>query len=232
MHTIRRYSDVVTAQPAPRILLTGFGPFPGVADNPSGALACHLANSVEDADQSLTALVLPVDWRRTADALRAGLDYVSPDIVLMFGVSKKAEGFRIERFAYNGIQPRPDCDGFLPPRGQICSAHPHRLESALPAAKLARTLKAAGHTATVSRSAGRYLCNLSYLHALAWASESQPAPLVSFIHIPIPSIHTASFEEIAFGAARIVRFAAWHRRNHPSLPALSIMPACSTAARF
>ncbi len=216
----------------PRILLTGFGPFPGVADNPSGALACHLANAIESADQSLTALLLPVDWQRTADALRSGLDYVRPDIVLMFGVSKKATGFRIERFAYNGIQPRADCEGFLPPRSRICIAHPYRLESALPAAKLARALKSAGHAATVSRSAGRYLCNLSYLHALGWASEAQPTPLVSFIHIPTPSVQTTSFEGTAAGATRIVHFAASHWRSQQSLLALSIMPACSTAARF
>ncbi len=231
MRAIPSYSDAVTTQPAPRILLTGFGPFPGVADNPSGALACHLAGASHDAG-SLMALVLPVDWRRTAGALQAGLDYASPDIVLMFGVAKQAKGFRIERFAYNSILPRPDCDGFLPRRGVIWDAHPRRLESQLPATMLARTLRAEGHVAHVSRSAGRYLCNLSYLHALGWASETQPTPLVSFIHIPIPSLHTASFEEIVAGATKIVRFAASHWRDRQGLPALSIMPACSTAARF
>ena len=48
----------------PRVLITGFGPFPGVPDNPSSWLAEALAaGAAAQADAELHARVLPTEWQ-------------------------------------------------------------------------------------------------------------------------------------------------------------------------
>ena len=50
-----------------RVLLTGFGPFPGAAINPSAWLAETLPGHVRGLDCDLHAKVLPTEWAAIAD---------------------------------------------------------------------------------------------------------------------------------------------------------------------
>jgi pyroglutamyl-peptidase len=168
-----------------RVLLTGFGPFPGAPDNPSAWLAETLASQASLAsDCAIEERVLPTEWAAVAALAPRLYEALQPDVMIHFGLSQRAKGFRIERSAHNRSLPRADAISALPPTGAIDAEGPDRLDTALSAAKIAAHLRGKGLKANASRSCGRYLCNFLYYRSLAWAARQQSSRLVVFVHIP------------------------------------------------
>jgi pyroglutamyl-peptidase len=168
----------------PRVLLTGFGPFPGVADNPSAWLAETLAERPpRDLDAELHARVLPTAWQ-AAQSMPRLCQQLQPLVMIHFGVSPRAKTFRIERSAHNRAARRADAHGVLPSAPAIQAEGADRFDTELPAAALAAHLRACGIAAASSRDAGSYLCNCLYYHSLDWARRQPDPRLVLFVHIP------------------------------------------------
>lgn len=193
----------------PSILLTGFGPFPGAAVNPSAWLVETLASSLPPADYRLHAEVLPTEWAAVSSRAPQLFDALKPRLILHFGLSQRALGFRIERCAHNWILARADAAGALASRGAILPEGHDRLASPLPASRLATHLKQQGLAATPSRSAGRYLCNFLYYLSLDWAARQEPPCHTVFVHIPPAKAQGGPFDrtELLRGADAILRFA-------------------------
>jgi pyroglutamyl-peptidase len=188
----------------PRILLTGFGPFPGVADNPSAWLAETCAQQASpEFEGELHAQILPTEWQATAlmPRLYASLQ---PHVMIHFGVSEHANAFRIERSAHNRAALRIDACQALPAGRVIHAEGPHRLDTRLPASRLAAHLRTSGLPAVTSRSAGSYLCNFLYYHSLDWARRQPEPRLVLFVHVP--PLESFSREALLRGAQETVRF--------------------------
>jgi pyroglutamyl-peptidase len=165
----------------PRLLVTGFGPFPGVAVNPSAEIARRVAASPRwrRLGVEARALVLPTAYSSIeqvlAPALREG-----HDAVLMIGVASRARRIRIERRAANRASIlAPDASGKRGAGLTFGTGEAFRL--AAPSVRpLLHWLRRHRLACAVSQDAGRYLCNASYYAALA---ESAP---VLFLHIPKP----------------------------------------------
>jgi pyroglutamyl-peptidase len=170
----------------PRVLLTGFGPFPGTSDNPSGWLAETLAERAPSLglDCELHALVLPTEWEAVSVLMPRLCETLQPRVMIHFGLSERARSFRIERSAYNRALPRADASRKLPAGPAILADGPGRLDTGLPASTLAAELNARGHAAITSRSAGRYLCNFLYYLSLEWAGRQESPPVALFVHVP------------------------------------------------
>jgi pyroglutamyl-peptidase len=206
----------------PRILLTGFGPFPGVADNPSAWLAETCAQQASpEFDGELQAQILPTEWEATAlmPRLYASLQ---PHVMIHFGVSEHATAFRIERSAHNRAALRIDARQALPTGRVIHAEGPHRLDTKLPASRLAAHLRTSGLPAVTSRSAGSYLCNFLYYHSLDWARRQPEPRLVLFVHIP--PTETLSREALLHGGQETMRFVLGHAGVGPEpagVPALA-----------
>ena len=167
----------------PRVLLTGFGPFPGVPENPSGWLAETLAGQSSAFDCYLHAEVLPTEWATVAAlAPRLHAD-LQPHVMIHFGVDASAKGLRIERSAHNRAAPRADACGALPGSQAIVPDGAMRLDTALPVTMLSAHLRGSGHAANASRSCGRYLCNFLYYRSLHWAKAE--GSHVLFVHVPL-----------------------------------------------
>jgi pyroglutamyl-peptidase len=164
-----------------RVLITGFGPFPGAPFNPSAALAKALTRrrrpalaGIERATHIFATTYASVD--RDLPKLLAQ----KPDIVLMFGVAGRRHQLCIETRARNAVSLLfPDARGHRPLRGVIKLRGPAALAGNAPFARLAG---AAGPRARQSRDAGRYLCNYVYWRALEQMHGTRP--LVQFVHIP------------------------------------------------
>ena len=164
---------------SPRLLVTGFGPFPGIARNPSAEIARRVAASPRLKALGITAevLVLPTTYAALDEVLGPALTRRSPDAVLMIGVAGRAKRVRVESRALNRANIlAPDAHGRRPPLAFGNG----------PAVRLARSdvsrvvelLRRRGVACAPSRDAGRYLCNAAYYRALA-----APMPVL-FIHIP------------------------------------------------
>jgi pyroglutamyl-peptidase len=194
-----------------KVLLTGFGPFPGVPENPSAWLAATLASSplARWPEISLHAEVLPTEWAAVSARAPRLFETLRPRLMLHFGLSRRARGFRIERSAHNRIVARADAADALPEHGSIIPAGHDRLDSPFPTNRLAAHLRQNGIAAAASRSAGRYLCNLLYYLSLDWARR-QPMPCHAvFVHVPLAAtqggpLHQA---ELLRGAEAALNFA-------------------------
>ena len=194
----------------PRILLTGFGPFPGVPTNPSAWLAETLAErlpapGIAGPD---SRRIFPTEWQ--AAALLPNLcETLQPHVMIHFGVSEHANTFRIEHSAHNRAAPARRCRRRAARRPRDLSPKDAgRLDTAFPAAALARHLKTSGVAAVTSHSAGHYLCNFLYYHSLDWALRQPAPPLVLFVHIPPLSGKDGdlSDEMLLRGGQEILRF--------------------------
>ncbi|GAB1517963.1 hypothetical protein RhiTH_001019 [Rhizoctonia solani] len=93
-----------------RILITGFGPFSGVPENPSWVVASHLNNQTRDfggVKVHITALEIPTAYSavlNTIPALHASKEY---DAMVHFGLGLP-DRFRIERIGHKLGYPAPD----------------------------------------------------------------------------------------------------------------------------
>jgi pyroglutamyl-peptidase len=175
----------------PRVLLTGFGPFPGVAENPSGWLAETLAGRETAHDVDLHGHVLPTEWDAVAALAPELHKTLQPHVMIHFGVSAGARGLRIERSAHNEAARRHDASGRLPDARAISPGAALRLDTSLPVADIAAHLRAQGHAASASGSCGRYLCNYLYYRSLEWAKAQGRDAL--FVHVPLTQAQGGTF---------------------------------------
>ena len=167
----------------PRVLITGFGPFPGFADNPSAWLVETLAKQHSAPEIELHARVLATEWEGVALVSRL-FETLQPHVMIHFGVSENAAAFSIERSAHNRTARECDACGAMLVHRKIREGGPPRFDAAFPAAKLAAHLRRSGLAARTSRSAGSYLCNFLYYHSLEWTVWQETQPLALFVHIP------------------------------------------------
>jgi pyroglutamyl-peptidase len=186
-----------------RVLLTGFGPFPGAPFNPSAALAERLARRQRPALAGLTrvAHVFATSYAAVDRDLPKLLAW-RPDIVLMFGLAARTGHLRIETCARNARSVLlPDVSGRLAVAGAIVRGAPGERRGRAPFRSLLQAARSARVPARLSRDAGRYLCNYAYWRALERTAGSEI--LVQFVHIPLVR------------RAPVLRRGAHHRR--PSL---------------
>jgi len=162
-----------------RVLITGFGPFPGAPFNPSAALAMALARKRRPALAGIERVVhVFATTYASVDRDLPKLFAQKPDIVLMFGVAGRRRQLCIETRARNAVSLLfPDASGHRPRHGVIRLGGPPTLTGNAPFARLAGT---AG--TRLSRDTGNYLCNYAYWRALEQVRGTRP--LVQFVHIP------------------------------------------------
>jgi pyroglutamyl-peptidase len=189
----------------PRILITGFGPFSGFAENPSAWLVETLAERAPRG--ALDARILTTAWEDVALIPRL-YRTLQPHAMIHFGVSARAKVFHIEASAHNRAARRADARGTMPNARTIRERGPSRFDTPFPAAGLAAHLRRSGIAARTSRSAGAYLCNFLYYHSLEWAHLQRTAPLVVFVHIPAwtKKRGSKSREALLHGGSEILRF--------------------------
>jgi len=165
-----------------RILITGFGPFPGAPFNPTEPLVMELARRRHPANVRRVVHVFRVTYETIDRELPLLLARVQPDALIMFGLAGRTRHIRVETRARNAItRTVPDAGGKLPVAATIVPEGPDALGLRAPTQKLVMAARATGVPAAPSQDAGRYLCNY-----LCWrAAEAVDAPrLVAFIHVP------------------------------------------------
>ena len=169
-----------------RVLITGFGPFPGAPFNPTAQLVARLAKLRRPAldDIERTAHIFRVTYGDVDRDLPRLLAERTPDVLLMFGLAARTPQIRIETRARNLVSFFPDAGGFVPTTRKISAgASDRRLPPAL-AIDLLRAARSQGLDARFSRDAGRYVCNYAFWRALEISGRDNKARTAAFIHIP------------------------------------------------
>ncbi len=198
----------------PRMLVTGFEPFPGAPENPTEALVAHFLADTPALEAEMRFAILPVDYGTVAAALAAGADGFHPDIAIHFGLAQSAAGFRLEEVARNEIVAlRPDNTGKHPGMAAICDGAAE-LASTLPLDRIEYDLRAAGLPVERSRDAGGYLCNYVFYHSRGARVTGLDASVSGFVHVPwtdtmrdrhAPGAPAISFDELTAGAGIVMK---------------------------
>jgi pyroglutamyl-peptidase len=149
-----------------RTLLTGFGPFGAIIDNPSARIVAHFAEAGA-LGHALTTRVLPVSYDRAAEEVSALLREGAFDAALLMGVATRTAVLRLERVArLRGGGHRPDVDGRSPADTTLSLGALPTYTATVALEPLAAVLAAADVPARLSDDAGGYVCNHTYYAAL------------------------------------------------------------------
>lgn len=197
-----------------KILLTGFGRYPGAPVNPTGPLVRQLSRmrTARGSNVRVASHVFRTSYATVDRELPKLIARHKPDAILMFGLAPKSRSVRIETQAHNRIARLPDAAGKHPGRRAIVPGGPPRLLLPAAARKLLAAAKLAAKNsrlpATLSRDAGNYLCNY-----LCWrAAEATQKPggprLAAFVHVPLTGKSGVKIKQLAYTGAALLLAAA------------------------
>ena len=169
------------------LLLTYFGPFPGVPVNPTVALAEGAVRALNTArpDLRVVARELPVSYDGSSAALRAALQEVQPDALISLGVAVGRDVVSLEQVAINldsaGIEDNDGdrrCDEPIAPDGR------EAYFSSMPVRASFERLHAAGEPVEISYTAGTYVCNHVFYEGQRISRELGLSIPAGFVHVP------------------------------------------------
>jgi pyroglutamyl-peptidase len=169
-----------------RLLVTGFGPFPGVPENASGVIASRVAGRARHArpDAEIASAVLPTEWRSAPVMLRSCIEAFRPHAVVHLGISARAWGLVVETLARNRTRKMADASGREPLEERVVPGGPGTLRTAIAIGGLVNRLQMSGLPVARSNDAGRYICNAVYYHSLGLARRSLAHRQVVLVHLP------------------------------------------------
>jgi pyroglutamyl-peptidase len=199
----------------PRILLTGFDPFGGETINPSWEAARAL-HGRRIGGHRVVARQIPTEFAASLRLLKAALRETAPAIVLGVGQAGGRAQLSLERVAINLQDARiPDNAGAQPIDEPVIAGAPAAYFSTLPLKAMLAALHDAGVPATISHTAGTYVCNHLAYAMLHWTARKRGVR-AGFIHIPWLPVQAASrhcassmaLEEMVGGLEIALRVAA------------------------
>jgi pyroglutamyl-peptidase len=174
-----------------KLLVTGFGAFPGVRRNPTLTLLKaldHRRSRFARLGITLELYALPVAYARLVPQLSRLISETKPDAILHFGLAGRRRRITIEYFARNRANIlHPDADGAYPGSMRLQENSPDRLSACAPITQIAAAWKRHNIAGATSRDAGDYLCNACLYQSLSHRSLARAdIESIGFIHIPYP----------------------------------------------
>lgn len=186
------------------VLITGFEPFGGEQINPSWEVVSRLNNAIIRGCR-VVARQLPCVFGESLSVLNAAIDALSPALVLAVGQAGGRSDITVERVAINVDDARiADNKGQQPVDMPIVIDGPAAWFSTLPIKAMVSAMREAGVPASVSQTAGTFVCNhvmYGLLHKLSGLSEVKGG----FIHIPYLPQQAAAHPGAPSMAAETVR---------------------------
>jgi pyroglutamyl-peptidase len=170
-----------------RILITGFGPFPGAPYNPTMPLVARLLRLRRPAfsEVEFSGHIFPVTYAAVDRELPQLLARHRPHALLMFGLASRTPHLRIETRARNAVTMLwPDADHTSVRKGSIGGGADAKMFGPH-TAKLLRAALGTGIDARASRDAGSYLCNYLSWRATEAVHTDSGLRLAAFVHVPL-----------------------------------------------
>jgi pyroglutamyl-peptidase len=172
-----------------KILLTGFEPFGNASLNPSGEIVKQISS------ENIFISILPVSYTQSAERLLELIAEHKPDVVMCLGQAEGRTSITPERVAINLDDARlADNEGVLRNDVKILEDGPNAYFTTLPIKEMVEAMKAANVPATISLSAGAFLCNhIFYVaqHKLAGTNVRS-----GFVHVPLMDEQAGEFPGI------------------------------------
>ena len=167
-----------------KLLITGFEPFGGETTNPSWDAVSQLPDVI--GEYELTKLRIPVVFGEAARVTIDMAERISADVIVSVGQAGGRAAITPELVGINLRHATiPDNDGNEPKDEPITQGGEKGYFSTLPVRRMADAISEAGISATLSYSAGAYVCN-DLLYTMLSHFEGSKTK-VCFIHVPYSS---------------------------------------------
>ena len=177
-------AEAVPPTVPPTVLLTGFEPFGGETTNPSWRVAQALHGEMI-AGAQVVAVQLPCAFGVALALLQRALEQHRPQLVMALGQAAGRCELTPERVAINVDDARmADNIGARPVDTAVVPGGPAAYFSSLPIKAIVAALREAGMPASVSQSAGTFVCNHVF-YGLMHALQTRPGVRGGFMHLPL-----------------------------------------------
>jgi len=165
------------------ILVTGFEPFGGESVNPSWEVVKQLEGMTVD-DCRVVTRQLPCVFGESLTVLNAAIDELNPTVVIAVGQAGGRVDITVERVGINVDDARiPDNRGQQPIDVAIVPDGPAAWFSSLPIKAMVAAMREKGIPASVSQTAGTFVCN-HVMYGLLHKIRERADVKGGFIHIP------------------------------------------------
>lgn len=166
-----------------KILITAFDPFGGEKVNP--ALEAVKLIHPELFSAEIVKLEIPTVFGKSIKKVAAAIQKEAPDVVLCIGQAGGRFDITPERVAINVDDARiADNEGNQPIDKPIFKDGEAAYFSTLPVKAMVEAIRAAGLPASLSNSAGTFVCNHIMYGVLYTLAKSYPKVRGGFIHVP------------------------------------------------
>ena len=189
-----------------RVLLTGFEPFNNSSLNPSQEVIRNIAH------KSLVGQeVLPVTFSTASRKLIELIDLHQPDVVISLGQAEGRSQITPEQIAINLDDAKiADNEGEILRERKIIDGGPDAYFTTLPIRRIVERLQTDGILASISLSAGTFVCNHLFYQLQHHCKGKKIAS--GFIHLPLineqakefPNKPTMSLEEQVRGIGLVL----------------------------
>ena len=166
-----------------KILVTGFDPFGGEAINPAWEAVSRLPKEIEGAE--IVTVQIPTVFGDSAKVLFEAVEQLQPHAVVCVGQAGGRFGITPERVAINVDDARiADNKGQQPLDTVIQADGAPAYFTTLPVKAMVEAVKAAGLPASLSNTAGTFVCNHIMYQNLYYLAKQHPNTQGGFIHVP------------------------------------------------
>jgi len=166
-----------------KILITGFEPFDNEPINPAWEAVKMLPNQIDG--HQVVKKMLPCVFVKAGDVLDACIEEVQPDFVFCIGQAGGNANLQVEKVGINLMDGRiADNEGYQPIDAVIKEDGDTAYFSNLPVKAIVAAIRQAGIPASVSYTAGTYVCNYILYVTMYLIAKKYPHIKGGFMHIP------------------------------------------------
>lgn len=166
-----------------RVLVTGFDPFGGENINPAYEAVRGLEDHILGVE--IIKKEIPTVFHKSIEILEKLIIDENPDIIICIGQAGGRFDISLERVAINIDDARiKDNEGNQPIDAIIYEDGENAYFSKLPIKRMARKIREAGIPASISNTAGTFVCNHIMYGLLYLINNKYPSIRGGFIHVP------------------------------------------------
>lgn len=166
-----------------KILITGFEPFGGESVNPAYEAVKLLPDMAGDIQ--IVKMEIPTVFGEVGKVVETGILQHQPDAVICVGQAGRRADIGVERVAINLAEASiPDNAGNQPMDVKVQEDGDTAYFATIPVKAMVKNIKDHGIPASISYTAGTYVCNSVMYDLLYLIDRKYPSIRGGFIHVP------------------------------------------------
>lgn len=166
-----------------KILITGFEPFGGESVNPAYEAVKLLPDMAGDIQ--IVKMEIPTVFGEAGKVVETGILQHQPDAVICVGQAGRRADIGVERVAINLVEASiPDNAGNQPMDVKVQEDGDTAYFATIPVKAMVKNIKDHGIPASISYTAGTYVCNSVMYDVLYLIDRKYPSIRGGFIHVP------------------------------------------------